>query len=243
VREHLDVLLACDLEPVAIEVAPSALARCASALRGATGGLSASAPDAHRGTGRQAASGTPDDGESEAAMVVDIGYAATKVLIARHGRVMFFKLIDIGGRHFDDVVAKALGVSPQRASELRRRVLRDAECADESEATAAAVRAAVSEPVQQLAREIALCQRYYSVTFRGARPQRALVVGGESRYTWLTDALGEGMGAKLRRHDPFAGVDLSSVRGQLGAGEAGAVWACAAGLAWREQGWITRGAP
>jgi hypothetical protein len=122
-------------------------------------------------------------------------------------------------------------------------VLRDAECADESEATAAAVRAAVSEPVQQLAREIALCQRYYSVTFRGARPQRALVVGGESRYTWLTDALGEGMGAKLRRHDPFAGVDLSSVRGQLGAGEAGAVWACAAGLAWREQGWITRGAP
>src|SRR5690606_6522875 len=82
IEAHLQMLSRLGLEPVALEVAPSALMRSARAWAGPEG--------------------------DELRVAIDVGYAFSKVLIGRGQRVLFFKLIDIAGRHWDEAVAQQL---------------------------------------------------------------------------------------------------------------------------------------
>jgi Tfp pilus assembly PilM family ATPase len=65
---------------------------------------------------------------------------------------------------------------------------------------------AIRPHLEDLAGEIALCLRYYSVTFRGARPESVTFTGGEAQNIDIPTALGERLGVEVRTADLFRGV-------------------------------------
>ena len=221
VDAHVQTLVDAGLRLQAIDVSAGALARFACAA----------------------------DAQADAAgdavhMIVDVGYSASKVVVASAGRVLFFKVIDIGGQYLDQAVAQRLNLSVEQASELRR----SAESGNSDAASAnklfgiehldqvvEAMREAVRPAFAQLAKELSLCLRYYSVTFRGTRPEAVQLVGGE--------AVRQGMAAQLQAEVGLP-VRVADVHGVLGgqtlpdaiAGDGNpAAWATAIGLALRDK--------
>lgn len=194
IDQHARALIAAGLVPMAIDAIPAALARC---------------------VGRHDA--------ERVQVVIDVGYAQSKVLICRGDTVLFYKQIDVGGRTLDRAVAEKLDLPAREAAELRRAA------AQRDEQVRRSVDEAVRPRLIDLAREIGLCLRYYSVTFRGQRPDTALLLGGEAHDTSLAQLISEGAAIGVEQGDPLAGVDLT------GAGDLGdhADWAVALGLALR----------
>ncbi len=211
IEAHVAALASCNLRPLAIDSIPTALTRVVSTRA-----------DLH-----------PRGGEAPAKVVIDAGHGSTKVLVARGGRVVFFKMIELGGAALDKAVARALKLPLPEAAE-RRQALAGSDAADQatggSPATAA-VLDALRPTLTELGREIALCLRYYGVTFRGARPLHALLVGGLGGDTVLMNELAKAAGLELRRHDPLAAIDPGPAARAMPAG--GAAWAVAAGLSLR----------
>lgn len=233
VQEHLAMLTGCDLQPVAIDVVPGALARCLGRF-------------------------DPADLQAPARVVLDMGFSSSKVVIVRNGRVVFFKLIDIGGRKLDETVARHLNLSVAEAAELRRR-LRDDEPEGEGDSVPfgstgrenvkRAVFEAMRSVVQDLSKELQLCLRYYSVTFRGRRPEQVTLVGGESRDPSVVEVLADGTRVAIEPAQSLNHVDLSPLKPSPDGGEASAgdaeppsrstanddprLWAVAAGLSMR----------
>jgi type IV pilus assembly protein PilM len=219
--EHVHLLERCRLDPLAVDVVPAALAR---ALAPPSDTL---------------------DMEAPSEVVVDVGYASTKVLIVRQGRIVFFKLIEIGGKQLDQSIASHLGLPAQEVSQLRRRLLeaqseeREADVSvfgsTRREAVDRAVFEALRATIGELAREVGLCMRYFSVTFRGKRPERAMLVGGEAHDARLAQVLAEGASVTVERVDPLARMDLSAVEHAIDTKRLQAQWAVAAGLSMRPQ--------
>jgi type IV pilus assembly protein PilM len=120
--------------------------------------------------------------EQEVHVLVDVGLVRSQVIIGKGRDISFVKPIDIGGRTLNEAVARKLGISIEEARNLRRRL---AETGDTAEAARKdpvrqAVHDATRSALEELGREISLCLRYYSVTFRGQRPNRVRLVGGEA---------------------------------------------------------------
>jgi len=212
VEEHVKALTECGLRPSAIDAVPAALARRAEAL-------------------------TADAGQ--AVVWIDAGHGSTKVLIVRDGQVLFYKPIEIGGAAFDEALSAALGLSPRQAKQDRESWSRPETAVDErsgeSEESNGPSREALDAlrpSLSELGREIGLCLRYYGVTFRGARPERAMLVGGVAS-TWLAQALSESAGVLVSPGNPLEGIDLAAVRDVIRPGMEGA-WGAAAGLCLRQ---------
>ncbi|MEM1028435.1 MAG: pilus assembly protein PilM [Planctomycetota bacterium] len=215
VEGHVTALTANGLRPVAIDAIPSALARF-SVMQ-----------DAHQSPARD---------ESTPHVVIDLGQSSTKVMLALNGQVRFYKPIEIGGDQFDSVLSGSMSLSLDQARDLRLSLasaLLDDEAADaEAQDTRTKVLDALKPTLSELAREIGLCLRYYGVTFRGARPSHADLMGGAAA-DWLAAALGEATGLSLCLDGASQGVDWSAVRDVVRPGTEGA-WAVAAGLSIRE---------
>jgi type IV pilus assembly protein PilM len=212
VAEHVQMLLSCGLEPEVIDAAPSMMARCLTT------------------DGRL-------DPEAPAQMIVDVGYSAAKVLIAQNGRVVFFKPIDIAGRQFDEAVAKKLSLSPKDAAERRR-----FKTAGDSRANDPEVADALGELMTELGREIGLCLRYFNVTFRGSRPAKGLLIGGEAHDATLVRQLSTTVGIGFEVMDPFEHMSCEGARKALQQGGHPAAWAPAVALARRAAPKAKRGA-
>ena len=206
IDEHIQSLQSCDVELCAIDAVPSALARC----------IEHAYP--------------VEEDNAPVRVVIDVGYNGTKVLIIRGSRICFFKLIEIGGRHMDEALASKLELPASAAAEARRDWMSGGSHG-QSDARIAAVMGPV---VEELSREIGLCLRYYSVTFRGRRPEDAWVVGGESGNAWLWARLCEDVGLKPTGSDPLASFDLTPVRSDIGGPDQWAGWGVAVGLALRQ---------
>lgn len=195
-RDHLALLKEAGLQCAGIEVAPLALARC---------------------FGR---SMRREDDAASAAVVVDVGYHCSKVLITRGGQIVFFKLIDIGGRQLDLAVSEHLDLSPEDAAQLRRHMARSegdgqAEAqplfgSSRRENVERAVLEAIRPVLGDLAREVGLCLRYFAVTFRGARPGELTVVGGEALHPYAVESIGEQLELTTHLGRPFNGIDRSA---------------------------------
>lgn len=174
--------------------------------------------------------------ESAVSVVVDIGAAASRVIVARGRQIVFLKTIDIGGRKLTEAVASQLNISYAEAAELRMVLSRG-----EPDSAQAPMRGnwtihdAIRSEVEALAREIGLCLRYCSVTFRGLRPEQVVVTGGLSHDRTLMELLSENLNLKCIQGQPLRGIDVSGTmirgdrRGTL------AEWALCAGLAMRDQ--------
>jgi len=86
--------------------------------------------------------------------------------------------------------------------------------------------------MEQLGRELSLCLRYQSVTFRGQRPTRLRLMGGEGADTHLQEILNSILTIPIEAPRPLYSIDsskLKSLQRQQAMGE----WALVLGLALR----------
>jgi len=181
-------------------------------------------------------------------VVLDIGAEATRVVVARGRQIVFIKNINMAGRRLTEAAAKQLNLSIEEADQLRSLVMKEYAdaCQDSGSPDEAAASMKVSESVrwtihdavrgelEALAREIALCLRYCSVTFRGIRPESVAVTGGQAYDPSVVKLLSDQLGIDCRIGRPLHGVDVSDA--PLGQDRRGtlAEWAVCAGLAVRD---------
>jgi hypothetical protein len=83
--------------------------------------------------------------------------------------------------------------------------------------------------MEQLARELSLCVRYQSVTFRGHRPTRVRLLGTEAGDGYLQSILHSVLNITVEAGRPLFNVDASRMREQDRRGSA-SDWALALGL-------------
>lgn len=87
--------------------------------------------------------------------------------------------------------------------------------------------------IGDLAREIGLCLRYLTVTFRGQRPGSIDLVGGEAHDPQIGRVIAEQLEIEVNAPNPLEGIDLSSRHVQLERRRPASAWALTAGLAMR----------
>lgn len=207
IKDHIALLEEAELRPVALDTIPCALFR-----------------SFERSLRRQA--------DRELTVVfVDVGSRFTTVVFGRGGEISFVKQIPIGGERFVQRVAAKLGISISEAETLRESLRPesgfsslkpDAEDGPSQEnernidaSTRHAVSDAVTSVAEDLAREVELCLRYYTVTFRGKRVERAVFAGGGAYEDILLNVLRRQLAVEIEIAEPLRGFDLSSGKGKV----------------------------
>lgn len=173
--------------------------------------------------------------ENDVHVLVDVGARRSQVVIGRGHDISFIKPIDIGGFHFHEAVARKLGIPVDEAEALRRRLVEAGDTTDPAarrDPVRQAVFDATRAPMEELGREISLCLRYYSVTFRGQRPTRLRLVGGEACDPQLQGLLNGCLVIPVEVARPLYSVNISRMKP---ADRQGAMceWALALGLSLR----------
>jgi type IV pilus assembly protein PilM len=219
IEYHLHVLRESKLSPLALEPTPVAMARCIARL-----------------FRRQA-------DQQVVRAVVDIGAAGSKIVILKGHQIAFYRRIEIGGHTLCKTLAERLQIATSDAIEVRRQIACGAvEAADDSKPLFGSARRqdleravydATRTVMSDLAKEIGLCLRYYSVTFRGARPDGLLLCGGESGDPRLCQFLGEQLELKAIQADVLFGVDAGAAHVLMERRGTQSQWAVATGLALR----------
>jgi len=171
--------------------------------------------------------------EQEVHVLVDVGLASTQVVIGKGREISFLKTIEIGGMQFQEAISRKLSISIEEAQALRRRLAETADSpAEKKDPVRQAVFDATRSVMEQLGRELSLCLRYQSVTFRGQRPTRLRLMGGEGADTHLQEILTSILTIPIEAPRPLYSIDssqLKSLQRQQAMGE----WALVLGLALR----------
>ena len=208
IKDHIGMLEEAGLRPVAIDPIPCALFRSFG-----------------RSLRRQ------EDLE-RTVVFVDVGQRFTTVVFGRGREISLVKQIGIGGERFVQEIATKLGVSVGQAETLRDalRTGKEASSIDDADvpesvtgkeehaidpSTRDMITDVANSVAEDLAREISLCLRYYTVTFRGARVERAVFAGGGAYEDILIDVLKRQLVVELEIAEPLRGLDLSSRRASL----------------------------
>jgi len=218
---HTTLLAEAGLRLSAMETTPTALARCYS-----------------RFARREA------DAET-VRVFVDVDAIGSRVLILRGNRVAFYKRIEMGGSDLSRAVAEHLRVSDEDATQLRRRQGGHAGGADalfganRRENTERAIFEATRPHIQDLAKEIGLCLRYYAVTFRGARPDALWLCGEEAHDPHLRQMIAEALELDVRVAEPLEGIALPETQRAIDRDSGLACWSTAAGLSLRQRTRVT----
>jgi type IV pilus assembly protein PilM len=170
------------------------------------------------------------DDEHEVTVLLDVGQHRSRVVIGRGRELSFVKTIDLGGRDLDSMVARKLAISEDEAKALRMRC--SAAAGDLDESVRRAVADATRPGLEQIGRELSLCLRYFSVTFRGQRPSRVRVVGGVAHDPQACVVFGTGLTIPVEVGRPLSGVECSSLNPSLRT-QSLCEWAVPFGLALR----------
>ncbi len=185
ISEHIEMLETVGLKPEAIDLVPCALLRCFL-----------------RSLRRQ-------EDKNQVSVFIDIGSTFTTVTVSAGQNITFIKKIPIAGMAFNTRVAEKLSVSNNQAALLRAK-MRNSSSSDTVDAsTAQDIKAAMGSSIDELAREISVCFRYYAVTFRGQKPEEAVLTGGEAQEPQLLDALNNQLDVNIKTAQPFRGIDTS----------------------------------
>ena len=136
---------------------------------------------------------------------IDVGHRYTTVVFGRGGEICLVKQIALGLAQFNDEVASALGLAAPEAESFRLRLQKDDSL---DAATRRLVVDALNVTAEQLAGEVSLCLRYYTVTFRGKRVERAVVAGGGAYEQVLRDVLRRHLSVEVEVADPLRGFEL-----------------------------------
>ncbi|MHC4985875.1 MAG: pilus assembly protein PilM, partial [Planctomycetota bacterium] len=218
IQDHLEMLVEMGLSPQHIEAEPVALFR-----------------NQLRYLRRQS-----DD--EAVSVVIDIGVRGTCVVVARGRDPVFVKFIDIGGHRMTEAVARQLNLSYPEARQMRLRAAknrsrdgdrREGDLAEMPDRTSVdwTIRDAIRSEVEALSREIALCLRYCSVTFRGLRPDGVTLMGGQACDPLCVDMMAEQLNMDCSVCQPLRNVESSAV--SFGDDRRGMMtdWALCTGLA------------
>jgi type IV pilus assembly protein PilM len=227
VREHIAMLEEAQLTPVGIDAMPCALFRCFERL-----------------LRRQ-------EDKERSVVIVDIGSRHTTVIFARGPEISFVKQIPLGGESFRLSIAAKLGISPDEAEILRDKLgmERDSQAAVLSGDTDANGRKverldastrqvmvdAITSVAEDLAKEISLCFRYYTVTFRGKRVEQAIFSGGGAYESILLNVLKRQLAVEIEVAPPLKGFDTAGVCLSSDRRSILSEWAVAVGLSLK--GW------
>lgn len=201
IKDHIRMLEEAGLRPVGIDPIPCALFRSFG-----------------RSLRRQ------EDLE-RTVVFVDVGRRFTTVVFGHGREISLVKQIGIGGEKFVKEIATKLGVSVDEAETLRQSMRTKKETsADDPDSqkpeeglsidpsTRDTITDIANSVAEDLAREISLCLRYYSVTFRGARVERAIFAGGGAYEDILINVLKRQLVVEIEIAEPLRGFDLSSRR-------------------------------
>ncbi len=240
IRNHIAMLEEAQLRPVAIDTVPHALFRSFERSR------------------------RREEDKEQTVVFVDVGSQITTVVFGRGGEISFTKQIPIGGEKFNREVASKLGISIDEAKMLREKlqlesaitagidfgvpksgsqrqgtVISNLQIEQNENSLNASTQEAMIDAIvaaaEELAKEISLCLRYYTVTFRGKRVERAVFSGGEAYERILLNVLRQHLAVEIEVAQPLRGLDITNVnfdndrRGLL------CEWAVAVGLSLK--GW------
>lgn len=199
--QTMRIIDAAGLRPVAVEVEPAALLRCYHLQY-------------RRG-----------EDQHQRSIYVHVGHGSTVVIIAQGAEVLFVKYIELGGKHFDEGVARHLQMSLADAWALRRHN-GDRRTDQQDPEVARSVVESIRPLVDKLVSEVSLCVRYHSVTFRGRPLTRLVLAGGEATQA-LVDTLAAKIDIKCELGDPLRSFEHGVLPGRKGQ------WDVALGLALR----------
>ena len=206
IKSHIEMLEETELIPVAIDTIPCALFR-----------------SFERSLRRQ-------EDRERTSVFVDVGSYLTTVVFGRGGEISFVKQISIGGQNFTQEIAAKLGVNVSEAETLRESLRADPDLFSEKSDLAVAEQTpaenrhnvdpstrqvmvdAVNAVAEDLAKEVSLCLRYYTVTFRGKRVERAVFAGGGAYEDILLNVLKRRLAVEIEVAQPLKGFDLSGAR-------------------------------
>ena len=203
IRSHIALLEAAGLEPEGIDAGPCALFR-----------------NFERTMRRQ-------EDRERTIIFIDVGHRYTVVAFGRAGEMCFVKQMAFGTARFAEDIAAKLDLSVEDAQALRRRML-NRESVDA--ATCRTVADTLHATAEQLAAEISLCLRYYTVTFRGKRVERAVLAGGGVHETTLLDVMKHHLAIDTQIAEPFRGFDTGRTDGQADCPGLSSEFALAVGL-------------
>lgn len=226
IRKHLEMLEEAGLQPAAIDTVPCALFR-----------------NFERLLRRQ-------EDRERTVVFVDAGSRFTTVVFGCGGEdggdISFIKQIPIGGENFNRGIAAKLGISISEA-ELLRATIRRAGSASAGHSgnvangdsldtsTEEAITDVVVAEAEKLAKEIALCFRYHTVTFRGKRVERAVFAGGEAYESILLNTLRRHLPVEVEAAQPLRGFDVTNAGFDGDEHNLLCEWAVAVGLSFK--GW------
>lgn len=207
VKSHIEMLEMTGLRPIAIDTIPCALFR-----------------SFERSLRRQ-------EDREHAVIFIDVGSCYTTVVFARGGEICFVKQIKIGAGNFNREVASKLGISNSEAEILRGELqveyspsITKSNSAKQGQSenrqtieasTRQVMIDAISKIAEELAHEISLCLRYYTVTFRGRRIERAILTGGGGYEKILLDVMQRQLTVSVEVAQPLRGFDMSNERANL----------------------------
>jgi type IV pilus assembly protein PilM len=169
---------------------------------------------------------------------VDLSSRFTTVVFGRGGEIGFVKEIPIGDERFDTQISEKLGIGQDEARVLRAS-LRSEKGRGSGDgrmkgnidpSTRQVIVDVVTTVAQELAREISLCFKYYTVTFRGKRVQRAIFAGGGSYESILLNVLKRQLTVEIEVAEPFRGFDMTNVNFASDRRSNLCEWAVAVGL-------------
>ena len=239
IKSHIGMLEEARLRPVGIDTVPCALFR-----------------SFERSLRRQ-------EDREQTVVFVDVGSRFTTVVFGRGGEISFVKQIPIGGEKFNREIAARLGININEAEMLRGKLRMERSIRAErglwapasgsteqgssvpvlqggqngvplDASTRQVMVDAVGVVAEELAREISLCFRYYTVTFRGKRVERAVFAGGEAYENILLNVLRRHLTVEIEVAQPLKGFDMMNInfdsdrRGLL------CEWAVAVGLSLKD---------
>jgi type IV pilus assembly protein PilM len=185
IESHISLLEEAGLQPVGIDAAPCALFRSFErAMR-------------------------REEDKQQTVIFVDVGHRYTTVAFGRNDEICLAKQMPFGTSRFDEEIASKLEMSVAEAESLRLRLQRE-ESVDDN--TRQLVTDALVSAAEQLAKELSLCLRYHTVTFRGKRVERAMVAGGGAHEKVLLDVFQRHLSIAVEPAEPFRGLDLGDAR-------------------------------
>lgn len=210
----LDAFIDWGFEPVAVEPRFAAVARALSRRA------------------RRAA----DTGEVRA--VLHVEQHGSVMLVLRGDRVSFCREIPIGGDALDRAVAARLSVPIESAALLRaqRIALERRGGANPDSVTEEAALSATRATLDALAAEVALCLRYFGVTFRGGQPARIVLSGPQGAEPRLGSIIEEACRSTVVHcENEVPPSSTSADFARIGAAESGGIpdWLVSFGLSCR----------
>ncbi len=175
--------------------------------------------------------------------LIEIGVDSTRVIVAQGQQILFIKRLDCGGGSLVAATAEQHGMSVPEAEELHRRVCETFPEPlieqqpdvgdDEARKLYWAVFDGMRDQAMSLIREVSLCLRYCSVTFRGLRPGQVILSGGWAYDPVVRHLFQDQLGLPCRIAQPLRGVDFSAARSAEERRGPMAEWSLCAGLCLR----------